>query len=350
MNRNILIAVIIAAVVGIAAVALAMSGGGGDEPSESQKCSVRLDVGQGDGTYVRYADAQGTTVSDLLTSTLGDDITLRSNGNVASYKGVSNTGDHSWVVLRWMSLDGWKAVQGTQQLIEGSSYVLDFAERVEGKDIEYKAPEYSISSEVYFFVQIPSMSEIEKIAKSGTSRPDDKSEGKKMTASERFDVMMGWFEKAGLDTESMEDGFWIKGEGTTANEALADAVAKCLYPSSEVTVTEGGGIIEYKLDGEVVHACLSNDKMYGWFVGFFGWADTQLENGDWTYWSQFTYNPNAKTLDDTRQWTYNTLSLGQYDMSVYKYYALVLQTTSEKQADDGVEMVMPTPSEIPEGL
>jgi len=90
--------------------------------------------------------------------------------------------------------------------------------------------------------------------------------------------------------------------------------------------------------------------MFGWFTDFLGWADTQLNNGDWTYWSQYTYNPNAKTLDDTKQWTYNNLTHGKYDLGKYRYFGLVLQTTTEKQTGDGAEIVMQTPSEIPEGL
>lgn len=350
MNKNILIIILVAVVAaaGIGAAAVMMTSGGGST-EEGDAYSVTLQVDQGDGTYKAYS-AEGSTVAGILESSLGDDIELKSNGNVLSYKGKANAGDESWIVFRWQSLNGWIPAKDSD-VHDGTTLVLEYAKKiVKGGKTEYEQPGFSVVSEAYFFVQIPSMSEIEKNARDPSSKADDKSEGAKLTTSERFDILMGWLEKAGLDIPTMEAGIWIKGEGTNVNEALADAVQKCLFPSCAIEAEEVKGEMVYRLDGEDFHSHLTSTDMFGWFTGFFGWKDTQLKNRDWTYWSQFSYSPNAKTLDDTRQWTYNSLTLGKYDMSRYHYFALVLQTTSEKQADDGVEMVMPTPADIPKEL
>ena len=351
MSKNIL-AIILVAVVALSAVGttvVIMAGGGNNGSEESDSYSIRLEVSQGDGTYKEY-DASGSTVKEILQTVLGDDIVIKSNGNVHSYNGVVNTDDRSWIVFRWQSLKGWVPAKDSD-LRDGSTLVLEFAEKVVSNNkVEYVQPQFSVITEVYFFLQIPSMSEIESIAKSGDSVPDDKSEGTKLTASERFDKLMAWMERAGLDIPAMEAGIWIKGSGTNVNEALADAVHTCLFPSMEADSKEVKGVMEYYLDGEVVHSHLTRTDQYGWFTGFLGWADTKLSNGDWTYWSQFTYNPNAKTMDDTRQWTYDTLCLGMYDMSKYHYYALILQTTTVQESEEGMEVNIPTPADIPEGL
>ena len=351
MSKNMLIMIMaaIVAVVAVGAVAITMLGGDDDSNEESYSYVVNLEVSEGNGKYTGYS-AEGSTVKEILDGILGDEIRWRSNGNVQSYKGIENTSDESWIVFRWQSLNGWVPAED-RDLRDGVTLVLEYAEKtVKNGKTEYAQPAFSVSNEAYFFIQIPNMSELEAIAKDPNSKPDDKSDGKKMTTQERYNTLVGWFEKAGYTVSDIQEGFWIKGTGTNVNEALVDALHTCLFPSAEVEVIEGGGVIEYKFDGEAIHSHLSRSDMFGWFAGFFGWADTQLKNGDWTYWSQFSYNPNAKTLDDTRQWTYNDKTLGKYDMNKYKYFALVLQTTSEKQADDGVEMVMPTPSDIPAEL
>lgn len=350
MSKNLLIIILVAivAAAGIGAAAVMMSSGGGNE-SVDDSYSVTLQVAQENGTYKEYP-AEGSSVTEILTSTLGDSIELKSNGNVQSYNGKENAGDESWIVFRWQSLKGWVPAKDSD-LRDGTTLVLEYAKKtVKNGKTEYEQPKFSVSNVAYFFIQIPSMSEIEKNAKDPNSKVDDKSTGTKLTTAERFDILMDWLEKANLTIPDLEAGIWIKGEGTNVNEALADALQKCLFPDSVLEAEEVKGEMVYKLDGEIVHSHLISADMYGWFTNFFGWKDTQLKNGDWTYWSQFSYNPNAKTLDDTRQWTYNSLTLGKYDMGRYCYFALVLQTTSEKQADDGVEMVMPTPSDIPKDL
>ena len=48
-------------------------------------------------------------------------------------------------------------------------------------------------------------------------------------------------------------------------------------------------------------------------------------------------------MDDTRQWDYNQTTFGMYDMEKYRYYAVILQTTTK----DGTSVEIPTPSDIP---
>ena len=351
MSKNILILIIAAIVVagGAGAAVVMMNGGGGGDSDGDDGYSVKLQVSQGDDTYKEYA-VSGSTVNEILKAALGDSVKIKSNGNVQSCNGIENTDDKSWIVFRWQSLKGWVPAKDAD-LRDGCTLVLEFAEKIVGdKSVEYKPPSFSISSEVYFFIQIPSMSEIETVANSGDSTPDDKSEGTKLTAAQRYQILLDWLEKANIDQASIQEGFWIKGSGTNVNEALADALHTCLFPTAVLGGGESKGVMEYTIDGDVVHSHLTKQDQYGWFVSFFGWSDTKLKNGDWTYWSQFAYNPNAGTLDDTRQWSYNTLSLGMHDMSKYRYFALVLQTTTEKQADEGVEIDIPTPDTIPEAM
>ena len=186
MKKNTLIILMVAvvAVIGIAAAVMMMTGDGNDDTKDGKIYSVTLEVAQEDGAYKEYA-ATGMNVKDILTKTLGDDIVLKSNGNVQSYKNKENSIDESWIVFRWQSLKGWVPAKDTD-LRDDSTLVLEYAKKTtnNGKT-EYVQPKFSISNEVYFFIQIPNMSEIEKIAKDPNSKPDDKSEGKKLTTSER---------------------------------------------------------------------------------------------------------------------------------------------------------------------
>lgn len=350
MSKNILIMIIAAVVVAAGAgTAVVLMSGGGNDSGGDDGYNIKLEVSQGDATYKEYS-VTGSTVTEILQNALGESIKLKSNGNVQSYNSQENTDTHSWIVFRWQSLKGWVPAKDSD-LRDDTTLVLEFAEKIVGeKSVEYKQPAFSISSAVYFFIQIPSMAEIDAVANSGDSTPDDKSEGTKLTAAQRYQIMLGWLEKAGIDQATIQEGIWIKGSGTNVNEALADALHTCLFPTAATSAGESKGVMEYYIDGEVVHSHLTKQDQYGWFVNFLGWSDTKLKNGDWTYWSQFAYNPNASSLDDTRQWTFNTLSLGMHDMSKYHYFALVLQTTTEKQADEGVEIDIPTPNTIPGAL
>ena len=92
MKKNTLIILMVAvvAVIGIAADVMMMTGDGNDDTKDGKIYSVTLEVAQEDGAYKEYA-ATGMNVKDILTKTLGDDIVLKSNGNVQRYKNKTNS-------------------------------------------------------------------------------------------------------------------------------------------------------------------------------------------------------------------------------------------------------------------
>ena len=81
-----------------------------------------------------------------------------------------------------------------------------------------------------------------------------------------------------------------------------------------------------------------------------GWSDTKKSSGGeygvWTFWNQYSYNPAAKTDDNTDYWDFNQWSFGMYDISKYRYFGLVLKTS--EMEDSYIDLS--TPSEIPSGL
>jgi len=91
---------------------------------------------------------------------------------------------------------------------------------------------------------------------------------------------------------------------------------------------------------------LSRIDMFGWFLSFLGWSDTPRGDEKWTFWTQYSYNPDAETDDDVAYWDFNQWSFGMYDISKYHYFALVLRTSESS----GESIDLPTPSEIPESL
>jgi len=345
MQKRSLALLMAVAVAAVTLISLTIAISPGDGPV-ARSYEVTLSVSEG-GSYTQYS-AEGGNLREILEDALGEEVVIQSNGNVASYKGIESSKDTAWVVFIWDGTGNWSAnVAG--KLHDGAELVLQLSARIAiDNSYAYEAPTLEITKEVYFFIQIPSMAEIESVATAESSRPD--SNNRDLTVKERFTILLDWLERAGLDYESVEHGLWIKGRGSNVNEALVDAVRSSLYPGSEMMVLEERGVLEYYLAGDLVHSHLTIQQMYGWFVTFLGWTDTSLANGDWTYWSQFAYNPNARTMDDARQWTYNTMSLGMHDLTRYHYFALVLQTTSERDSEQGIWMALPTPSEIGEEL
>lgn len=336
------------AIIAIAAVAMVAIGGiavsglmNNDKSDEDTVYNTEISVLEG-SEYQTYK-ASGKNIAELLKNAFGDDVVVSGNGNVQSYKGVKNDNTHSWVVFRYKTPDGW--VTATDKLlVEGASLALEYSEKTsEGGKVSYTKPTLAITKEVWFFIQIPDIDEIEEFVESGDFKVRKDSNGNDLkTVEDCYNELKDWIKDAGIDRTSMKNGFWIKGSGAYMNEALANALHDHFFPDKEMTVEDDGITIDYCIDGKVMHSSLKKSDLYGWFVDFLGWGDTQLNNGDWTYWSQYTYNPNAKTLDDGRQWTYNDWALGFYDMDVYHYVGLVLQTTTEK----GTDSILPTPSTI----
>ncbi len=313
---------VVAAVVIVAAVAAVFLAQSGEQKAPTNEGpTAEVLVTEGD-FYVTF-EGQGDTVQKVLQDALGEDVVFSEDGTIQSYKGTPNADDHRWTVYRWKTPEGW--VDAGDTVIEGMTFSLDYSE-------PGQVPGYDVYKEAYFFIQVPSTEDL-ATSLSGEVR-------------DNYDKLSEWLDLAGMTVEDIEEGFWIKGQGRCVNEALADAVHVCMYPTLMYERVEDSDSVDYYLDGNVFHSHGIRADMYGWFLDFLGWSDVDLHNGDFTYWSQYSYNPNAPTLDDGRQWTFDDWALGMYDMDRYRYFGLVLQTTQE----DGTSKVLPTPDTIPEGL
>lgn len=344
------IAIAIVATVAVAGVGVSVfmnnDGGSAERPTYNADVNVKI------GDEYKSFSGTGKTVKEILESALGDDVKVGANGNVSSYKEQKNDSDHSWVVFRYQTPKGW--VNATDDnLAEGATLALEFSEKVvEGGKTTYKVPTLEVKKTVWFFIQIPALDDIKECVESGSFKVREDSNGNPLKSVEDcYNELKGWTVNAGLNNNDLKNGFWIKGTGSYMNEALANGLHDTFFSGETMTVEDDGVTIDYCINGDVMHSSLKKSDLYGWFVDFLGWGDTQLNNGDWTYWSQYTYNPNAKTLDDARQWEYDQWALGFYDMDLYKYVALVLQTTPQKDGGDfDVDVPIPTPSAIPEEL
>lgn len=323
----ILIAVAIVAVAAVCLVYWSLDAGDqgtGPDPDTDPgivSATVYLDI---DGEITTY-EGQGATVEAILTSAVGDDheLTFLSSGVLYSVDGQSSGDGRYWTVFLWSSPGGWSPVSYTASYVDGMHLAVSLAERVTDSSgtASYEAPDIEVEYTVYYFLQV------------------------------REGITTDWIERLGLTRETLEEGFWISGTGSTNNEALADAVISTFFPDAEVEIVDTGSQITYVVDGEGLFSYLTRSDMYGWFVEFLGYSDTLQSSdggswGTWTYWTQFSYNPSAETLDDTDQWNYNNMSFGMYDITEYRYFALVLKTSVEE--DTFIDI--PTPSDIPAGL
>lgn len=344
------IAIVVVAMVaaGGVGVSVLMGNDNGSEEKPTYNAEVNVKI---DDEYKSF-NGSGKTVKEILESALGEDVKVGANGNVASYKEQKNDSSHSWVVFRFQTPKGW--VNATDDnLVEGATLALEFSEKItENGKVSYSKPTLAVTKTVWFFIQIPALDDIKDCVDSGSFKVREDSNGNPLKSVEDcYNELKGWTVSAGLSNNDLRNGFWIKGTGSYMNEALANGLHETFFKDDAMTVEDDGVTIDYCINGEVMHSSLKKSDLYGWFVDFLGWGDTQLNNGDWTYWSQYTYNPNAKNLDDGRQWEYDQWALGFYDMDLYKYVALVLQTTAQKDGGEiDVDITIPTPSTIPEEL
>jgi hypothetical protein len=247
---------------------------------------------------------------------------------VTSVDGVGNTNENAWVLFKWASPNGWATLSDKSPSIDGMTIALRYADRtVDDKgSVDYSAPDVEVEYKVYFFIQW-------KEQYNSTS----------------------WMQRLALTDSEKQAGVWIEGWGSNANEALADATLKYFYPGSSCTIddTKEDQII-YSVDGEEgFYTYGTKSASYGWFLEYLGWSDTKKSDdggdyGTWTYWSQYTYHPDAKSLDDPAQWGYNQTTFGMYDITKQRYFGLVLQTTVAET--DGTDIQLPAPSTIPAGL
>ena len=291
-----------------------------DDPVKSYKATVWFDSGS---TSVD-STGEGSTVIDIVKAAYPDhDIVVMANGNIGSIDGTGNKTNERWVIFVWESYKGW-VVYNSQEVFDGMILAVKYSERTKTADgtVEYEKPEMEIKQRAYFFIRM----------------------------SEQLDSTE-WLKKLPLTEEEKKEGFWIAGEGTNPNEALADAVLSAFFPDSKIEVSSGdsekGHYIEYIVDGEKgFFKYGTSSDMYGWFVSFLGLTDEDMGGGLWRYWVQYSYNKDAKTDDNPDSWDFNQLSFGQYDLSKYHYFALIRMITTE----DGTDTYIPTPSTIPESM
>lgn len=334
MNKRIIpIAALIA--VAVIVVAVAVTALPGDSEKSDSSITVTGTVYLVSDTGTEKHEGRGDSVKEILSSALSDhDLVLKTNGNISSVDSVENSKTRSWTVFRWSSYynsatGGAWLEYSSQTVFDGMILCVSLSEKATAEDgtVSYEAPDIEVSVKVYFYIRIT----------------------EQLNSTD-------WLKSLPLTESQKKEGMWIAGYGSTANEALADAMLTTFFPDSMRTVetgdTEKGAFIDYVVDGkEGFFKYGTSSDMYGWFLSFMGWSDTKSsdeggEYGTWTYWAQYTYNPSAKSDDDAAYWDYNQLSFGMYDITKYRYFGLVLCTTTT----DGVDADIPTPSEIPEGL
>lgn len=316
MNKKSTIAVVVIIVALLAVVAVFALQSGSSDNKEIKEVNATVHLGFSD-TEVS-SEGFGNTIAAILASAFPDrDIQYSSNGSIASVDGVANTDKNTWAVFKWASPDGWDVLSVSAnskiELPEGVTLALHYAEKTkddQGK-ISYSAPDIDVEYKVYFFLQF----------KEGYDHND--------------------IIRSILTEQERKDGFWIEGTGENVIECLQDAVYTYLLHDT-YTDEDKKEILTYD----------ERRESYGWLYKFLGWEDTRVSAsggyyGTWTYWSQYTYEPDAKTLDDAGEWIYNQLSLGQYDITKCHYFALILQTTTVETVNIPIAA---TPADIPAGL
>ena len=330
-----LIAVLVILVIGVVAVAL--SGGLGSNSDNNNS--------SGDGmiTATVYLEGlgeteeltgTGTTLHEILDNALSSHtVDYSSSGAVRSVDGKSAEGDSVWALFKWASPDGWVVISGANysaSLIDGMSIALSYSEKtaVDSK-ITYSTPVSEVEYSVYFFIKFEENYD-------DTNYADENKwivNNINMTETER------------------KNGMWFKGTGSSVVEALKDVIMNQLFPGLH-TDSEWENIIENEGDPSPIYYYSHEDGNYGWLYYFLGWTDTKVsasggEYGTWTYWSQYTFDPESNDFSDASDWTYNDWSLGLYDITEYRYFALVLKTTTTDNSGNPPSSV---PSEIEKGL
>ncbi|MCL2295651.1 MAG: hypothetical protein FWC29_01035 [Methanomassiliicoccaceae archaeon] len=329
MNSKILIAIIAAAVVITASAAiLIISSEDSKDGTVTAKSGYDAVVWLDDGNNETGYSGTGDNVRKIIENALsGHTIVFSSNGNIASIDGVANTNDKVWTIFKWASPGGWAVFSDkTANYTDRMTVSVRYADKTTNDkgNATYSAPNIEVEYKVYYFIQF----------------------------KEQYNSTE-WMRSIGLSDSQKREGIWIEGTGKNNNEALADAVLRYLFPNSTYSSAAADGQVTYTVDGKTgLFTYGERIDMYGWFLSFFGWSDTKQsseggEYGTWTYWSQYCYHPDAKSLDDPKQWNYDQFSFGMYDITKYRYFGLVLQTTA---AEDDVDASIPAPSGIPKGL
>lgn len=328
MNSKTVIAAAVAVIAVLAVTSIILVSGGGsdnDTPGgEVTNAVVWLDMN--DGTEPISFGGSGGDIRSIVEAALsGHDVVFRANGNISSVDGMTNDDSKVWIIFRWSSPDGWGIFNDSASTyVDGMNIAVRYADKaVDDKGAaSYSAPDIDVKYRVYFLIQMR----------------------EELSSTE-------WLRDLPLTDSEKKRGVWISGEGSTSSEALADAVLTNFFPGStyEVVSSDNGGqgSVKYIVDGEEgLFTYGTTPSMYGWFVSFMGWSDTKVgsggDYGTWTFWNQYTYSPKADSLDDTAYWGFNQYSFGMYDITEYRYFGLVLKTSSME--DSYIDL--PTPSQI----
>lgn len=356
------VAVVMAASAAVYIVTVGNDGTSSNTPPEGYEAMVWLDYNGANPVEGRtlYAssgallssEGVGKTIKDLIQNAFPNhSIIFSANGNIMSVDGIANTSNKAWTVFKWMSPSGWTVFSDKpENYIDGMNIAVCYAERTTIEGVVVYSPsdalkDVEIGYTVFFFIQFK---ELDLIAQT--------------------EWMERIVENGSTTEEEMKQGMWIAGTGKNNNEALANAVLKRFFSGYEwrtefnnegasinylvtVEIEGSGGSVEQEREGLFEYGLRID--MYGWLLSFFGFSDTLVgdggEYGEWTYWSQYIYHPEAPTLNDPNHWNYNHLAFGLFDITEYRYFALVLQTTGSSE-DDDYFIPLPTPSTIPDGL
>jgi len=295
MANKMIIAGAVVAAAAVLLVAVLLAGGvfdkGQTEP-EDDSVTVRLFVDQCDGNYTELS-ATGKTVKDAVVAALGDDIRIKSNGTIASYKGVEAPSGYAWALFQWDPPMGWSSIvfgkAADNRMVAGTSYCINMSKvSTDGEGVNYSKPAAEPMAKAKFFIQFRT----------------------EYDANEEI--------SAYLTAEERQNGFWISGYGSDIAEAFQDACDK-----AGISLVMSSGVKE---DGSM------DADFKGWLISFFGLSDEQVvKENIWIYWSQYYWDQESK------KWVYSQ-TMGHYDPSVTPYFSLIRQGTTVEDVDYGPEI------------
>lgn len=302
-------AVVLAAILAVSAVGVFFLIDHDEEVIEDSTLTANVYIDSGTDTPY-MAEGTGKDIVSIINDSAGEiDILFNSNGSVRSVDGRIPGEGERWVIWRWASPEGWSVLSGTGTvgLPDGVNLCVHMSKTVQlsGGVVSYEPPEIEIEYRIYFFIQLR----------------------EQYSANE-------WIRSAIGSEMDRRDGQWFSATGTSVMDAFEKVVWGEIF-TGQYTVEERAEILNYR----------TVPSQLGWLDTFMGWNDTRVgvegEYGTWTYWSQYNWTENAG-------WEYDNLSLGKYDITDHRYFALILQTTLAH--DTGSNYPQEYPSDIREGI
>lgn len=256
--------------------------------------NVYLDI-DGSGFHERFS-GYGKTFKEIVKNAVGTSHTIEWNasGTIKSVDGIIAGADEQWATWKWGS-PSWDVVSPTSVIMyDGITLAISLSEKIPGTVIKYSKPQVDDPMyTAYFYIEFR---EYDSGSSHGNAYADSV-------------------------VDKLGTAFWIVGEGSDVSEAFTNAIYKFMF-SDEYSTEEKEVIWYYNSDRQ------SNN--YGWFWSFCGLSDTLLENGDWLYWVQYTWEPE---LSD---WNYNQSSLGSIDVTENDYFAIIFMATSADELGSGL--------------